>query len=161
MSFTAHDPELEDADILKIKRMIPHRYPFLLIDRVINIIPGEAAIGIKNVTVNEPFFEGHFPAQPVMPGVLLVEAMAQTASVLVIRTLEMIDNELLVYFMSLEKTKFRKVVGPADQVELHVKVLRGRGRVWKFWAEARVEGQIAAEAEFTAMIQDPPSAEEA
>lgn len=160
MSYTKRDPELEEADILKIKRMIPHRYPFLMIDHVINIVPGEYAIGIKNVTVNEPFFEGHFPAQPVMPGVLLVEAMAQTASVLVIRTLEMIDNELLVYFMSLEKTKFRKVVAPGDQVELHVKVLRGRGRVWKFWGEAKVDGQIAAEAEFTAMIQDPPKPDE-
>lgn len=161
MSYTKQDPELEHADILKIKRMIPHRYPFLMIDKVLNIRPGEAAVGVKNVTVNEQLFEGHFPAQPVMPGVMLVEAMAQTASVLVIRTLEMIDNELLVYFMSLEKTKFRKVVMPGDQVELHVKILRGRGRVWKFWGEAQVDGQVAAEAEFTAMIQDPPKDEEA
>lgn len=156
MSFTPLDDALEHVDLLEIKRLIPHRYPFLMIDRVINIKDGVSAVGIKNVTSNEPHFEGHFPAQPVMPGVLLVEAMAQTASVVVVKHMDMMDNDLLVYFMSLEKTKFRKVVSPGDQVELHVEVVRSRGRVWKFWGEARVEGQVAAEAEFSAMIQDPP-----
>ena len=161
MSFTERDPDLKLIDIHGIKRMIPHRYPFLLIDRVFNVVPSKAAIGLKNVTSNEPHFEGHFPVQPVMPGVMIVEAMAQTASVLVVETLDLIDKEMLVYFMSLDKAKFRKVVEPGDQLELHVKVLRGSSKVWKFWGEAKVEGHTAAEAEFTAMIQPPPAAEKA
>lgn len=155
MSFTKQDPELHHVDIHAIKRMIPHRYPFLLVDRIFNIVAAETAVGLKNVTANEPHFEGHFPVQPVMPGVMIVEAMAQTASVLVVHTLDLVDKEMLVYFMSLDKAKFRKVVEPGDQLELHVKVLRGRSKIWKFWGEAKVEGKIAAEAEFTAMIQAP------
>ncbi|QHQ37302.1 3-hydroxyacyl-ACP dehydratase FabZ [Rhodobacteraceae bacterium 9Alg 56] len=150
------DDTLDHVDILEIKRLIPHRYPFLMIERVINIRHSDSAVGIKNVSVNEPHFEGHFPARPVMPGVLIVEAMAQTASVVVVKSLDMADHDLLVYFMSLEKTKFRRVVEPGDQLELHVQVVKNRGKVWKFWGEAKVEGQVAAEAEFTAMIQDPP-----
>lgn len=156
MSFTAQDETLEHVDIHEIKRLIPHRYPFLMIERVFNIERSQSAVGLKNVSVNEPHFEGHFPAAPVMPGVLIVEAMAQTASVVVVKSLDLADKGLLVYFMSLEKTKFRKVVEPGDQLELHVSVVRNRGKVWKFWGEAKVEGQVAAEAEFTAMIQDPP-----
>lgn len=147
--------ELKYADITRIKRMIPHRYPFLLIDAVKDIRIGSDAVGIKNVTVNEPHFEGHFPDKPVMPGVLIVEAMAQTAAVLVVETLEMIDQGLLVYFMTLDKTRFRKVVAPGDALELHVKILRGRGKIWKFWGEAKVNGEVAAEAEFSAMIITP------
>lgn len=143
------------ADVQRIKRMIPHRYPFLLIDKVKDIRKGESAIGVKNVTVNEEFFEGHFPDKPVMPGVLIIEAMAQTSGVLVVDTLGMIDKGLLVYFMTLDKVRFRNLVGPGDQLELHVRVIRGRGKVWKFWGEAKVDGQIAAEAEFSAMIIDP------
>ncbi len=148
----AETTDIRVADLDRIKRMIPHRYPFLLIDKVVDIKVGEDAVGIKNVTANEPHFQGHFPDKPVMPGVLIVEAMAQTAGVLVVETLDMIDQGLLVYFMTLDKTRFRKIVVPGDVLELHVKILRGRGKIWKFWGEARVGGEIAAEAEFSAMI---------
>ncbi len=139
-------------DLAQIKRMIPHRYPFLFIDRVEEVVSGKRAIGIKNVTANEPHFEGHFPDKPIMPGVLIVEAMAQTAGVLVVETLGMIDQGLLVYFMTLDKTRFRKLVEPGDVLELHVKILRGRGKIWKFWAEGKVAGEVVAEAEYSAMI---------
>ena len=150
----ADTSELKEADLGRIKRMIPHRYPFLLIDHVKDIVVGDCAVGIKNVTVNEPHFQGHFPDKPVMPGVLIVEAMAQTAGVLVVETLEMIDQGLLVYFMTLDKTRFRKIVAPGDVLELHVKILRGRGKIWKFWGEAKVGGDVAAEAEFSAIAHD-------
>ena len=140
------------ADLARIKRMIPHRYPFLLIDRVDNIIKNTSAVGIKNVTNNEPHFQGHFPDKPIMPGVMIVEAMAQTAGVLVVETLGMIDQNLLVYFMTLDKTRFRKLVEPGVVLELHVKILRGRGKIWKFWGEGKVNGEIVAEAEYSAMI---------
>ncbi len=155
MGYTELNTDLEHVEINEIMELIPHRYPFLMIDRVININGTESAVGIKNVTVNEPHFQGHFPSKPVMPGVTIVEAMAQTASVIVVKSMGLANQNLLVYFMSLEKTKFRRVVEPGDQLELHVQVVRHRGKVWKFWGEAKVEGQIAAEAEFTAMIQDP------
>ena len=148
----AEATELREADLGRIKRMIPHRYPFLLIDHVKDIVIGDNAVGIKNVTSNEPHFQGHFPDKPVMPGVLIVEAMAQTAGVLVVETLDMIDQGLLVYFMTLDKTRFRKIVAPGDVLELHVKILRGRGKIWKFWGEAKVGGDIVAEAEYSAMI---------
>jgi 3-hydroxyacyl-[acyl-carrier-protein] dehydratase len=153
------EKEPGSADILDIKRMIPHRYPFLLIDRVEEIRPGTSAVGIKNVTANEPHFEGHFPVRPVMPGVLIVEAMAQTAAVLVVETLEMHESGNLVYFMSIDMAKFRQVVQPGDRLELHVAVMRGRGKIWKFRGEAKVAGKLAAEAEFTAMIMSPEEAE--
>jgi 3-hydroxyacyl-[acyl-carrier-protein] dehydratase len=140
------------ADLARIKRMIPHRYPFLLIDRVERISRNDSAVGVKNVTNNEPFFQGHFPEKPIMPGVMIVEAMAQTAGVLVVETLEMIDQGLLVYFMTLDKTRFRKLVVPGDVLELHVRILRGRGKVWKFWGEGVVRGETVAEAEYSAMI---------
>ncbi|MGB0506294.1 MAG: 3-hydroxyacyl-ACP dehydratase FabZ [Pikeienuella sp.] len=156
---TAENAETEKplgyADLEKIKRMIPHRYPFLLVDAVKDIAVGETAVGIKNVTANEPHFQGHFPDKPVMPGVLIVEALAQTAGVLVVETQDMIDQGLLVYFMTLDKVRFRRVVAPGDQLELHVKIIRGRGKIWKFWGEAKVDGEIAAEAEFAAMIVTP------
>ena len=145
----------EVIDIFDIKRMIPHRYPFLLVDRVRDVDLGKSAVGIKNVTVNEPFFEGHFPTRPIMPGVLLIEALAQTAAVLVVKTVDAVDKNLLVYFMSIEGAKFRKPVEPGDQVELCVEVIRGRGKIWKFKGEARVDGAVAAEAEFTAMMVPP------
>jgi len=146
------------ADILEIKRMIPHRYPFLLIDRVRDIETGKSAVGIKNVTANEPHFEGHFPAKPVMPGVLIVEAMAQTAAVLVIRTLDLIDHDLLVYFMAIDACKFRRPVTPGDNLELHVSVVKNRGKVWKFTGQGLVNGDVVAEADFTAMIMPPEDA---
>ena len=148
-------PAATTADLDRIKRMIPHRYPFLLIDKVEGIVVQESAVGIKNVSANEAHFQGHFPDKPVMPGVLIVEAMAQTAGVLVVETLEMIDQGLLVYFMTLDKTRFRRIVAPGDVLELHVKILRGRGKIWKFWGEAKVGGEVAAEAEFSAMIITP------
>jgi 3-hydroxyacyl-[acyl-carrier-protein] dehydratase len=152
------DPRLAQVDILEIRRMLPHRYPFLMIDRVVNIDFGKGAVGIKNVTANEPHFEGHFPNRPVMPGVLIIEAMAQTAAVVVTKTLDLIDSDLLVYFMSIEGAKFRNIVRPGDQLELHVTALRGRGKVWKFSGEARVGDTLCAEAEYTAMLMPSENA---
>jgi 3-hydroxyacyl-[acyl-carrier-protein] dehydratase len=143
------------ADLARIKRMIPHRYPFLLIDEVREIHKGRSAIGIKNVTANEPHLQGHFPSEPIMPGVLIVEAMAQTAAVLVVDTLGMEGEDLLVYFMTLDKTRFRERVLPGHRLELHTGVIRGRGRIWKFRAEGKVDGKVAAEAEYSAMIVLP------
>ena len=143
------------ADIQDIKRMIPHRYPFLLIDRVREIDLNKSAVGIKNVTFNEPHFQGHFPAQPIMPGVTIVEAMAQTAAVLVVMTLDMVDNDMLVYFLSIDNCKFRRPVTPGDQLELHVRVVRGRGKLWRFRGEGLVDSKVVAEAEFNAMMVPP------
>lgn len=144
----------EVIDILKIMEMIPHRYPFLLVDRVEDVVIGESAVGVKNVTINEPFFPGHFPAKPVFPGVLMVEAMAQTAAVLVVKSMG--DNVAgkLVYFMSIDNARFRKPVGPGDQVRIHVVKERQRGNIWKFKGEAKVDGTLVAEAVYTAMIVD-------
>ncbi|TCO69772.1 3-hydroxyacyl-ACP dehydratase FabZ [Rhodovulum euryhalinum] len=144
-----------EADIQLIQRIIPHRYPFLLIDRVTRIVANESAVGIKNVTFNEPHFQGHFPGAPIMPGVTVVEAMAQTAAVLVGVTLDMADKDLLVYFMAIDKCKFRRKVVPGDVLELHITVKRGGSKVWKFAGVATVEGEMAAEAEFTAMMDLP------
>ena len=144
--------DVGQADVALIQRIIPHRYPFLMIDRVRDIVLGEGAVGIKNVTFNEPHFQGHFPGAPIMPGVTIIEAMAQTAAVLVGLTLDLVDKEPLVYFMSVEGAKFRRKVVPADVLELHVTVLRSRGDVWKFEGIGRVDGQVTAEAAFTAMI---------
>ncbi|MGG7644547.1 3-hydroxyacyl-ACP dehydratase FabZ [Rhodovulum sp. YNF3179] len=151
----ASEAPLPEADISLIQRIIPHRYPFLLIDRVRDIRAGEGAVGIKNVTFNEPHFQGHFPQKPVMPGVTIVEAMAQTAGVLVGWTLDLVDKNPLVYFMTLDKTRFRRQVGPGDVLELHVTVQRGRGKIWKFEGVAMVGDEKAAEAEFSAMIALP------
>lgn len=157
----AVDPDLAQADILAIKRMIPHRYPMLMIDRVVNIAVGKSAVGLKNVTANEPHFEGHFPVRPVMPGVLIIEAMAQTAAVLVIRTLDLIDHDLLVYFMSIEEAKFRVPVEPGDRLELHIEILRNRGKVWKFNGVGKAGGKVRAESIFSAMIMEPEAAAKA
>lgn len=140
------------ADLSLITRIIPHRYPFLLIDKVRDIVAHKSATGIKNVTFNEPHFQGHFPGTPIMPGVTIIEAMAQTSAVLVGISLDLIDKNPLVYFMAIEKAKFRRKVVPGDVLELAVTVKRGSTRVWKFEGVARVDGDIAAEAEFTAMI---------
>lgn len=145
---------LKTADIQLIQRLIPHRYPFLLVDRVVDIDGYSSARGIKNVTMNEPHFQGHFPGQPIMPGVTIIEAMAQAAAVMVGTALDMADREFLIYFMSIERAKFRRMVVPGDVLELNVSTLRGRpgGKVWKFAGRAEVGGEMAAEAEFTAMI---------
>ncbi len=152
------DSDLRSADISEIQRMIPHRYPFLLIDKVRDIEINQSAVGIKLVSINEPHFNGHFPGHPVMPGVLIVEAMAQTSAVLVSRSLDLIDTGVLVYFMTLDKTRFRQKVGPGDVLELHVSVIRGRGKIWKFRGEGMVDGKLVAEAEFSAMIVPPEDA---
>ena len=143
-----------EADILLIQRILPHRYPFLLVDRVQNIEGTARAQGIKNVTMNEPQFQGHFPAQPIMPGVMIIEAMAQTAGVMVGAGLGMMDKDLLIYFMAIDSCKFRRKVVPGDQLVMDVTTLRGKpgGKVWRFAGRATVDGELAAEAEFTAMI---------
>ena len=141
-------------DINRIKELIPHRYPFLLIDGIQTLTPNESATGIKNVSVNEPFFEGHFPERPVMPGVLIIEAMAQTAGCLVVASLGKESEGKLVYFMTIEKARFRKPVVPGDRLIINVEKLRSRGSVFKFSGEAYVGEVLAAEASFSAMIVD-------
>ncbi|MFN7038736.1 MAG: 3-hydroxyacyl-ACP dehydratase FabZ [Alphaproteobacteria bacterium] len=141
-------------DIEKIIKMIPHRYPLLLIDRIVEFVENEYAVGLKNVTMNEPHFLGHFPGKPIMPGVLIVEAMAQTSAVFVVETLKGATEGKLVYFMSIENAKFRKTVVPGDSLYLHVRKERNKGNVWKFNAEAKVDNILVAEATFTAMIMD-------
>jgi 3-hydroxyacyl-[acyl-carrier-protein] dehydratase len=135
-------------------QMIPHRYPFLMIDRVVNVVPDATAVGIKNVSINEPFFQGHFPQRPVMPGVLIVEAMAQTSAVLVVHTLGNAAEGKLVYFMTVDSARFRRPVVPGDQLRIHVSKERSRANVWKFSGEAKVNGTLVAEATYAAMIMD-------
>jgi 3-hydroxyacyl-[acyl-carrier-protein] dehydratase len=139
-------------DIKEIHKFLPHRYPFLMVDRIIEIEPGKKAIGIKNVTINEEFFQGHFPGEPIMPGVLIIEAMAQVAGILAFRSGATVGKS--VYFMSIEKAKFRKPVVPGDQLRLKIHILQQRGNVWRFSGHAIVEEKVAAEAEFTAMVPD-------
>ncbi len=141
-------------DIDEIMKRIPHRYPFLMIEQVGEIVLGESAVGIKNVSVNEPHFQGHFPDKPVMPGVMIVEAMAQTAAVLVMETLGADAHGKIVYFMTIENARFRRPVRPGDRLEIHVKKQHNRGQVWKFAGEARVDGKVAAQASYSAMIVD-------
>jgi len=142
------------VDIQRIMRDIPHRFPFLMLDRVVDLVPNQSAVGIKNVSVNEPFFAGHFPNHPVMPGVLIIESMAQTAAVLVVETLGPEAAGKVVYFMSIEGAKFRRPVTPGDQLRIHVTKERNRGSVWKFNGVARVDGISVAEATYAAMIMD-------
>ncbi len=144
----------EVLDIARIMHAIPHRYPMLMIDRVVDIVHDRSAVGLKNVTANENFFQGHFPGHPVMPGVLIVEAMAQTAAVLVVETLGPQAAGKLVYFMTIEGAKFRRPVVPGDQLRIHVTKVRSRNNVWKFNGLARVDGLGVAEATFSAMIMD-------
>lgn len=141
-------------DINRVMQMIPHRYPFLMVDKVTDVVPGESAVGIKNVTAAEPHFQGHFPQRPIMPGVLIIESMAQTAAVLVVQTLGPSAEGKLVYFMSVENARFRKPVVPGDTLYIHVYKERMRGNVWKFRGEAKVDGVLMAEASYAAMILD-------
>lgn len=152
------------ADVMAVMALLPHRFPMLLVDRVIDMIPGQSATGIKAVTINEPFFAGHFPARPIMPGVLIVEALAQTAGVLSIygaRQKQLAAGEAvtdrLVYFMAIENAKFRTPVEPGCLLHLKVAVVQDRGRIAKFQGRAEIDGKLAAEASFTAMIADPPA----
>lgn len=145
---------LTSLDLEAIKEMIPHRHPFLMIDGIINLVPDVEVTGIKNVTGEEDFFEGHFPGHPIMPGVLIVEAMAQTSAILVIGTMGKQPGSV-VYFMSVDQARFRKPVFPGDRLLLHVVKQRNRGKVWKFKGEARVGDNLVAEATFSAMIVEP------
>jgi 3-hydroxyacyl-[acyl-carrier-protein] dehydratase len=137
--------------INEIMKNLPHRYPFLLVDRIVELEPGVRATGIKNVTINEPFFQGHFPEQPIMPGVLIIEAMAQVAGVMAFRS--GVEGKS-VYFMSIDNAKFRRPIVPGDQVIMEIKVLKQRGNVWKFSGVATVDEKTVSEAEFTAMVTD-------
>ncbi|HEV2899042.1 MAG TPA: 3-hydroxyacyl-ACP dehydratase FabZ [Pseudaminobacter sp.] len=145
---------LDAVDIIGLMKLLPHRYPFLLVDKIIEIDEDNSAIGIKNVTINEPHFQGHFPEQPVMPGVLIVEAMAQTAGAICIRS-QNTDKPSLVYFMTIDNAKFRRPVVPGDRLEIYVKKLKKRGNIWRFACEAMVDGAKVAEAEISAMMSPP------
>ncbi len=146
---------LKSADTAQIMKLLPHRYPFLMVDRIIDMDGDDSAVGIKNVTINEPFFQGHFPGFPVMPGVLLIEGIAQTAGALCVSNLGDNYEPQVVYFMTVDRARFRRPVMPGDTVYYHVRKRRNRGRVWRFDGEVRVNGQVVAEAEVSAMIVDP------
>ena len=148
------DEQIKRADIQLIQRILPHRYPFLLVDKVEEINGSESSVGYKNVTMNEPHFQGHFPGTPIMPGVTIIEAMAQTAAALVVYTLGAASEGSLVYFMSIDQARFRKPVVPGDTIQVHVVKQRSRGNVWKFTGRALVDGNLVAEATFGAMILD-------
>lgn len=150
----ADKTELASVDIMELMELLPHRYPFLLVDRIIEMDGDNSAIGIKNVTVNEPFFQGHFPKFPIMPGVLLIEGMAQTAGALCVHSFKETYQPQLVYFMSIDRARFRKPVFPGDQVRFYVKKMRHRGRVWRFACEAKVGDVLVSEAEVSAMITE-------
>jgi 3-hydroxyacyl-[acyl-carrier-protein] dehydratase len=154
MTVTHIHTENKTIAIDEIQRLIPHRYPMLMIDRIEEVNGDESAVGIKNVTMNEHFFQGHFPGNPVMPGVLIIEAMAQTAGVVVCKHMKSENTNKIVYFMAIENARFRKPVLPGDTLRLHVKKLQNRRQVWKYSGQAFVNGQLHAEAEFTAMIAD-------
>ncbi len=154
MAMDVASETVTDMDTIRLMEVLPHRYPFLMIDRLVDIIANVSATGIKNVTVNEPYFQGHFPGQPVMPGVLIIEAMAQTSAALVVHSMGPHAEGKLVYFMSIESARFRKPVVPGDRLNVHVTKERRRGNVWKFSAEAKVDGVVVAEATYAAMILD-------
>ncbi len=146
--------EVMNFDIKNIMDMLPHRYPLLLVDRILELERGKSAIGLKNVTMNEPHFIGHFPKFPVMPGVLIVEAMAQTAAIVVVESMGKETEGKLVYFMSIDNARFRKPVVPGDSMHIHVEKIQARGGIWKFKGLAKIDGNLHAEAIFTAMITD-------
>lgn len=143
-----------DLDIARVMEMIPHRYPMLMIERVQDVVLAQSAVGVKNVSINEPFFQGHFPSRPVMPGVLIIESMAQTSAVLVVASLGQDAEGKLVYFMTVDEARFRKPVRPGDVLHIHVTKLQSRRNVWKFKGEAKVNGTLVAEAVYSAMILD-------
>ena len=146
------EEQITRVDVQRIMEMIPHRHPFLMIDKVVDMVANQRATGIKSVSINENYFQGHFPARPVMPGVLIIEAMAQTAAVLVVHTLGPESEGKLVYFMSVDNARFRRPVFPGDRLDVHVTKPRHRGNVWKFEGRAKVGDNLMAEAVFAAMI---------
>jgi 3-hydroxyacyl-[acyl-carrier-protein] dehydratase len=146
------EQQVTQVDVQRIMEMIPHRHPFLMIDKVVDMVANERATGIKNVSINEGYFQGHFPARPVMPGVLIIEAMAQTAAVLVVHTLGPEAEGKLVYFMSVDNARFRRPIFPGDRLDVYVAKQRHRGNVWKFEGRAKVGDNLMAEAVFAAMI---------
>ena len=146
--------DVENLDIVRIMEMIPHRHPMLMIDRIVQMAAGSTATGVKNVTVNEAYFQGHFPERPIMPGVMIIESMAQTAAVLVVHTLGADAEGKLVYFMSIDNARFRRPVVPGDAMLVEVTKIHRRGPVWKFASVARVDDEVVAEATFAAMILD-------
>lgn len=150
----ADGTRLADIGIEEIMKALPHRHPFLMVDRIVDIVANESATGIKCVTSSEPHFQGHFPEKPIMPGVLIIEAMAQTAAVLVIESQKIDPTGKLVYFMSINEARFRRPVIPGDVLHIEVKKLRHRDKVWKFEGKAKVEGKVVAEATYTAMVMD-------
>lgn len=152
MNETSSSEKETDLDIMRIMKLLPHRYPFLLVDKITEMVEDKSAVGVKNVTYNEQFFQGHFPTHPVMPGVLLIEGMAQTAGALCVANLEDSYEPSLVYFMAIDRARFRRPVVPGDTVYYHMEKIRNRGRVWRFKGEAKVDGKIVAEAEISAMI---------
>lgn len=152
MNDTSSSKKEDVLDITRIMKLLPHRYPFLLVDKIVDMKGDKSAVGIKNVTYNEEFFQGHFPTHPVMPGVLLIEGMAQTAGALCVANLEENYEPSLVYFMAIDRARFRRPVMPGDTVYYHMEKIRNRGRVWRFKGEAKVDGKIVAEAEISAMI---------
>src|SRR5277367_817951 len=154
MSNAQEEPTKKTIDIQRIMQMIPHRYPFLMVDKVIDVVPHEGATGVKNVTASESHFQGHFPEKPIMPGVLIIESMAQTAAVVVVETLGQHAEGKLVYFMSVDNARFRRPVVPGDTLMVHVRKERSRGNVWKFHSEAKVGDALCAEATYAAMIMD-------
>lgn len=143
-----------ELSLEQITRLIPHRPPMLMIEKIINVISGESAVGVKTVSVDEWYFQGHFPQKPVMPGVMIIEALAQTAATLAMHTLDLYDKEKLVYFMGIDEARFRKMVLPGDVLHLEVQKTHRRGPVWRFKGLAKVNGEIVAEAVKTAMISD-------
>jgi len=150
----SEENKIEPIEVTDIMKMIPHRYPILLVDRLIDFVEGESAVGLKNVTMNEPHFNGHFPGMPVMPGVLIVEAMAQTSAILVVKTLGEEAAGKVVYFMTIDDARFRKPVVPGDSLHIHVEKIKQRGAVWKFKGTAKVGDKVCAEATFSAMLTD-------
>jgi len=158
MNDASDKPQLGTADIMRVLQLLPHRFPMLLVDRIYDMNGDESCVGVKNVTINEPFFIGHFPQYPVMPGVLIIEGLAQTAGALCVSSLTEDYHAELVYFMGIDRAKFRRPVVPGDQIHYHVRKVRNRGRVWKFFGEAKVDGQVAAEAEVSAMLADTAEA---
>ncbi len=158
MSETPAAKTLATADIARVMKLLPHRYPFLMVDRMYDMDGDASCVGVKNVTYNEPFFAGHFPQHPVMPGVLIIEGLAQTAGALCVHSLGEGYRAELVYFMGIDKAKFRRPVLPGDVLHYHVRKIRNRGRVWRFYGEAKVDGKIVAEAEISAMLADTAEA---